>query len=244
MENSKYENKIFTIPNCISMARIIASIGLFAYISMYGITSPLGITTAAAVIGGTDAVDGYIARHFKMTSNFGKILDPIADKVFNWGIGITLMASGIMPLWPLAIGVRDIAVAAVSAYQLKKNDKMMTPTMPAKAKMLFQSIGVAATLAFGFGTSGLGLIAPIAMGTAIATAIPEVVCIKKKYFSNDDKEEKEEPNIPPIKNISDEENKTSFESCNTYENTYTMEQEPTVHKNAPKQKVKSRFRKN
>jgi len=243
MKNSKYENKIFTIPNCISMARIIASIGLFAYIGMYGITSPLGVTMAAAVIGGTDAVDGYVARRFNMISKFGKILDPIADKVFNWGIGFTLMASGIMPLWPLAIGVRDIAVAGVSAYQLKKNEKLMTPTMPAKAKMLFQSVGVAATLAFGFGTSGLSLIAPIAMGTAVATAIPEIFCIKKKYFSAKEVTKKEEPNIPPVRNNIEEEAPT-FEKCNTYDSGYTMEEQLDNSKSIPRQKIKSMYKKN
>lgn len=244
MEKSDYEDKIITIPNCISIARIIASIGLFTYIGMFGITSPALITTLALVVGCTDAVDGFIARKFNMISKFGKILDPIADKVFNWGIGVTLMATGIMPLWPLAIGIRDITVASVSAYQLKKNNKMMLPTLPAKAKMLFQSIGVASTLAFGFGTSGLELIAPIAMGTAVATAIPEVVCIKKKYFADKKETKKEESAIPPVQNTNDDELVEDYNASKEYDSSYMIEVEKDNTKNKPKQKVKSRFKPN
>jgi len=97
------------------------------------------------------------------------------------------MATGIMPFWPLLIGVRDVTMFAVASYEFKKNGKELLPTIPAKLKMFFQSAGVISTLAFGFGASGLSLIAPICMTSAIATVIPEVYCIKKKYYSKNAK---------------------------------------------------------
>jgi hypothetical protein len=99
-------------------------------------------------------------------------------------MGITLMATGIMPLWPLLISVRDLTVAGITSYQFKKNGTEMKPTFPAKMKMFLQSAGMVSTLAFGFGSEGLSLIAPICMASAIGTVIPEIYCIKKKYFSN------------------------------------------------------------
>ena len=95
------------------------------------------------------------------------------------------MATGIMPLWPLTIAARDAIVFGVSTYQFKKNGLEMKPTIPAKLKMALQSAGTISTIAFGFGDSGLSLIAPICMAGAIATVIPEVICIKKKYFNKD-----------------------------------------------------------
>lgn len=187
-EESYY--KKLTIPNILTVFRMIASVALCGYIAAHGITSPLLITLATLGIGATDAIDGYLAKNCGMASQLGSILDPIADKVYNWGLGITLMATGIMPMWPLLIGVRDISVFTFNSYQFKKNGRELLPTIPAKLKMLFQSAGVVSTLAFGFGMEGLSLIAPICMGAAIATVVPEVICIKKKYFSN--KEDKEE----------------------------------------------------
>lgn len=182
IHDENYYKKL-TIPNILTVFRMISSIALCGYIASFGITSPLLVTLAAIGIGATDAIDGYLARNCNMKSQLGSLLDPIADKIYNWGLGITLMATGIMPLWPLLIAVRDISVATVTSYQYNKNGKEMTPTIPAKLKMLFQSAGMISTLSFGFGSSGASLIAPVCMSLAIATVVPEVICIKKKYFS-------------------------------------------------------------
>jgi len=189
--------KKLTIPNILTVFRMVSSVALFSYIATFGITSPLLITIAAIGIGATDALDGYLARNCGMASQLGSVLDPIADKIYNWGMGITLMATGIMPLWPLLISVRDLAVAGITSYQFKENGKEMKPTFPAKLKMVLQSAGMVSTLAFGFGTEGLSLIAPICMAGAIGTVIPEIYCIKKKYFSD----KKEETIIEPITTV-------------------------------------------
>lgn len=181
--DEKYYKKL-TIPNALTVFRMISSVALCGYIASFGITSPLWITLATIGIGTTDVIDGYLARNCGMSSQLGSILDPIADKIFNWGIGITLMATGIMPFWPLLIGVRDVAMFTVASYEFKTKGKELLPTVPAKLKMALQSVGLISTLAFGFGTNGLGLIAPICMAGAIATVIPEIYCIKKKYYSN------------------------------------------------------------
>lgn len=183
----KYYKKL-TIPNVLTIFRMISSVALCSYIAICGITSPLLITLATIGIGSTDMLDGFLARNCGMSSQLGSILDPIADKIFNWGLGITLMATGIMPLWPLLIAARDITVFGISSYQFKKTGKEMFPTIPAKLKMFLQSAGVISTLAFGFGNEGLSLIAPICMASAIATVVPEVFCIKKKYFNKDAQE--------------------------------------------------------
>lgn len=79
METKNYENKIFTIPNILSMVRIIL-IPVYGYLYIaknnYFVSA---IILAASMM--TDAVDGIIARKYNMISTFGKILDPIADKL-------------------------------------------------------------------------------------------------------------------------------------------------------------------
>lgn len=53
--------------------------------------SALGIYTLGCI---TDYLDGYIARRYKLESNFGKFLDPVADKIFIATVLISLVANG------------------------------------------------------------------------------------------------------------------------------------------------------
>ena len=224
---NKYEDKIFTIPNIITTARILASGAIFSYILASGITVSIPLAVLTSFVGATDFVDGYIARKYNMGSKLGRVLDPVADKFFNWGLGITLMASGAMPLWPLAIAVRDIGVSSFYSYQnLKKGRKDLAPTWPAKIKMGLQSIATVGTLAFGFGGAGLSMIAPMAMAAATATVVPEIVAIKKKYFSKKKVEEETKDDFVPQKieedPIREESNIFKFEKPKVKEKNKTL----------------------
>ena len=76
---NKTENKILTIPNLLSLFRLIlipVIIWLYWFRKDY---FPAGVLLI--ISGLTDLADGYIARHFNAVSNVGKILDPIADKL-------------------------------------------------------------------------------------------------------------------------------------------------------------------
>lgn len=76
---SKYEKKIVTIPNILSFFRICL---LPAIVWLYGVENNYVWAGYILILSGvTDMADGYIARHFHMISNLGKILDPIADKL-------------------------------------------------------------------------------------------------------------------------------------------------------------------
>ncbi len=82
MANTKndidYSKRIITIPNILSMVRIIL-IPLFVYLYLNGL---IWQSAVVLVISGlTDTVDGFVARRFHMISDFGKALDPVADKL-------------------------------------------------------------------------------------------------------------------------------------------------------------------
>ncbi len=251
-ENKSTNNyyKILTLPNFITTFRILASIGLCTYITMNGIPNPLLMSLLTVGVGATDALDGFLSRKCGMASQLGGILDPIADKVYNWGIGITLMATGIMPLWPLLIAVRDLSVFSVSSYQFKKNNIEMKPTMPAKLKMFFQSVGVISTLAFGFGTSGLSLIAPTSMILAMMTILPEVYCIRKKYFNNKKKNQINEEKEPTTDKEDKKEEKTKDkELFNNYQKAYQVSKNYNyshnlINENKPKVLKKTIYKSN
>lgn len=82
MENDRKlaaKNQICTIPNLLSLFRI-GLIPLFVW--LYCVKQEFLWTAGILLLSGiTDLVDGWVARRFHMTSDLGKILDPVADKL-------------------------------------------------------------------------------------------------------------------------------------------------------------------
>src|SRR4029450_5222530 len=61
----------------------------------------------------TDGLDGFLAKRFGWTSELGKIIDPLADKILLVGVFITLAALGAVPVWLAAAAVaRDVIITA------------------------------------------------------------------------------------------------------------------------------------
>ena len=86
-----WKREVFTIPNLLSLFRIIL---IPIYISIYLHARRAedyylaGAILALSCL--TDMIDGKIARHFNMISTLGKILDPIADKATQFAMIVCL----------------------------------------------------------------------------------------------------------------------------------------------------------
>ncbi len=78
-ENNENLKKIFTVPNVISMFRLVL-IPVFVWVYI-GARNNLLTVILLAVSGLSDVLDGLIARKFNMVSDLGKALDPVADKL-------------------------------------------------------------------------------------------------------------------------------------------------------------------
>eukprot|EP01135_Chromosphaera_perkinsii_P000910 Nk52_evm8s153 gene=Nk52_evmTU8s153 len=108
-------DNLATIPNFLSMTRIVATPGIAHFIVSQQHEYALGLFVYAAV---TDALDGYIARNFKgQRSVFGTALDPFADKLLMTTLVGCLGYSGQIPapLATLIIG-RDVGLMAGGFY--------------------------------------------------------------------------------------------------------------------------------
>lgn len=65
----------------------------------------------------TDVLDGAIARKFNLVTDFGKLVDPLADKTTQTAILITLGIKGIIPFWILAIViVKEFAMISGASF--------------------------------------------------------------------------------------------------------------------------------
>ena len=67
-----------------------------------------------AVASITDTLDGYIARHYNQTTDFGKFMDPLADKCLVFAAMLWFVEVGQMPAWALLIvAVREFGVSGL-----------------------------------------------------------------------------------------------------------------------------------
>ncbi|KAJ1730282.1 hypothetical protein LPJ72_004550 [Coemansia sp. Benny D160-2] len=106
--------KVLTIPNALTMARIISS----PYIGYLIVQQEYGLALAGCVVFGlTDALDGYIARKYNMRSFVGSIIDPAADKVLMTTLTLSLAYSGLMPTALAAVIIgRDVALSFAAFF--------------------------------------------------------------------------------------------------------------------------------
>lgn len=97
------------IPNLITLGRI-----LLVPIVVWAIATPGAMWIAFVLFlaaGVSDAVDGYLAKRFQMTTELGAYLDPLADKALIVSIYLTLGINGVIPRWLVILVVsRDILI--------------------------------------------------------------------------------------------------------------------------------------
>lgn len=94
----------------------------------------------------TDFLDGFIARKYNLVTDFGKVMDAIADKVLVNGVLIILAYDKFIPLIvPVIIITRDIVVDSIKMASGSKG-KVVAASWPGKIKTICMMIGV--TLAF------------------------------------------------------------------------------------------------
>lgn len=115
MKNKKV---LFNIPNCLCFFRILL-IPVFLYVYFIADFKDRYLVAAFVLVisGISDFLDGFIARKFNMVTDFGKFIDPVADKLTQFVVVITLLFS--YPLaWVLLIIIilKDLMLAIVGLY--------------------------------------------------------------------------------------------------------------------------------
>ncbi|OUO66863.1 CDP-diacylglycerol--glycerol-3-phosphate 3-phosphatidyltransferase [Thomasclavelia spiroformis] len=118
MNIMKNKKVLFNIPNCLCFFRILL-IPLFLYVYFVADFKNRYLVAAFVLVisGISDFLDGFIARKFNMVTDFGKFIDPVADKLTQFVVAITLLFS--YPLaWILLIIIilKDLMLAIVGLY--------------------------------------------------------------------------------------------------------------------------------
>ena len=105
------DGRLLTIPNLLSLGRL-ATVPVFVWLFLSGREDAAVIVYAVAAW--TDFFDGFIARRTHSVTELGKLLDPLADRVFIVALALALVARGTLAWWLAVIVVgRDVLVVSL-----------------------------------------------------------------------------------------------------------------------------------
>ena len=89
----------------------------------------------------TDKLDGYIARSRDLVTNFGKFLDPIADKILVLAAMLILVEKQMLPAWiPIIVLTREFVVSAYRLIAVEQGGKVIAASVWGKLKTVTQMI--------------------------------------------------------------------------------------------------------
>lgn len=124
-------NRILTVPNALSLARLLILPWLYAVIVDERFL--LGLVVGF-VFGASDFVDGYVARRFDQVTRLGQLLDPFSDRLFIVVLAVALVVAGAMPLWlAIVIGARDLLLLVGGLVLMGRGVSAPPVTRPGKA---------------------------------------------------------------------------------------------------------------
>lgn len=112
---------VLTVPNALSLFRLVLIPFIIRAYCVY--RSSRWTVALIALSGLTDVADGFIARHFNMVSDLGKVLDPVADKLTQAAMVVCLFErTHWMALLLALLMLREAALAVWGILTLQKTD--------------------------------------------------------------------------------------------------------------------------
>ena len=175
------------LPNKLTIFRVIL-IPFFVVLLLFDITAydkwiALAIFIVASLI---DFLDGYIARKYNLVTNFGKFMDPLADKLLVCSAMICLVELARIPAWVVIVIIAREFI--ISGFRLVASDNgvVIAASYWGKFKTTFQIVMICLMIA---DLEPLILITQIVMWVALALTVISLVdyLIKNKSVMQDNK---------------------------------------------------------
>ena len=123
------KDRILTLANAISISRIFLTIPLIMVFEDIAAGMSEKISQAfilIVIIALTDFLDGYVARKVEETTNFGKLIDPVADKICMMVVLVYLIITYKLPflLFCVILAIRDIFLIIIGVFLMFKQDEV------------------------------------------------------------------------------------------------------------------------
>ncbi|KGM12322.1 CDP-diacylglycerol--glycerol-3-phosphate 3-phosphatidyltransferase, partial [Cellulomonas bogoriensis] len=157
---------VWNLANGVTVARIaLVPLVLVALLTDDGTGTRRWVAAALfALAAGTDRLDGYLARRLDQVTDWGKLVDPIADKLLIGGSLVALSWVGDLPWWvTVVVLVRELGITAMRLAVLRY--VVIPASRGGKLKTVLQSVGI-----------GL-FVLPLAALPAVVTVVAWVVVL-------------------------------------------------------------------
>lgn len=140
---------LMNLPNQLTVARLILSFVFVALLSLEGVpfsrTAALVVFVIASI---TDFLDGYLARKDGLITNFGKLMDPLADKVLMCAGFVLLTRLELIPAWiVVVILAREFLVTGLRLLASAEGVVLAAESL-GKYKTIFQIVTIVYFLLF------------------------------------------------------------------------------------------------
>ena len=160
-----------TTANKITIFRVVL-IPVFLWLAYTGhMTAAFAVFVLASL---SDMLDGYVARHYNQITNFGKFMDPLADKVLVMAAMCFFVERGRMPGWALAVVLlREFAVSGMRLIAVEQG-RVIAAAWSGKVKTAATMLCLCAMLLFpapGLGDSAPDFVARIGSAVIVLTTL-------------------------------------------------------------------------
>lgn len=122
MRGTARKEDLFTIPNILSYIRILL-VPVFIYVFLHKWYWQSAIIVVISAV--TDVIDGYIARHFNMITDWGKFIDPVADKLMQFSmLVVTIIKVPWVLILVIAFVLKESILLVIGLYIYHKGNNL------------------------------------------------------------------------------------------------------------------------
>ena len=136
------------LPNKLTVLRIVLVAVFMLFLFSQGVMAKMLALVTFLAASLTDFLDGYIAKKNNMITDFGKLMDPIADKILILAAFLAFVEMELAPAWMVVIIIfREVTITGLRISALTKG-KVIAADDGGKHKMVSQVFAVSAVLIF------------------------------------------------------------------------------------------------
>ena len=136
------------LPNKLTISRIALTFLFMGFLYTHGVMAKTLALCVFLLASATDALDGYLAKKNNQITDFGRLMDPVADKVLVLAALLAFVERGVIPAWMVVVIIfREVTVTGLRILALTKG-RVLQADRGGKSKTILQLSAIVVILLF------------------------------------------------------------------------------------------------